>query len=295
MIAERQHEDEVLLRRYLLGQTSEEEQLMLEQRLLSDQEYFDQLLRSEEELTDEYARNEMVGHDRKRFEEYFLSSPERREGVAFAQALNRYLSKHKQQVPATPGLFSRWPVSMQVALMAAMVILVAALGLMLRMNMQLRKQAEQDRSQRAQVEQQAMILTRQTDQQREQLKQMEEELHRQGDSDLVSLVLSPGLSRDGNPTATLNLASGIHRVQFDLKIEDGSYRRYHAELQTVEGTIVWSQDNLQAHRTGQHQAVEMILPAALLTRSDYLIMLTGITPTGTSDKIGTYYFNVIKK
>jgi hypothetical protein len=295
MIARRQREEEVLLRRYLLGQTSEGEQLTLEQRLLSDQDCFDQLLRCEEELTDEYARNEMGSPDQKRFEEYFLSSPERHENLAFAQTLNRYLSTHKQRDEIRPGLFSRWPAFMEVTLTAAVVVLVAALGLMLRTNMQLREQVKQGQSQRAQAEQRTTALTQQIDQQREQLNRLEEDLHRQDGLDLISLALSPGLSRSDGTTATLNLASGIHRVRLDLKVEDGSYRSYHAELQTVEGAIAWSQDNLQARRSGQHQAVEITLPAALLTRSDYLVMLTGLMPTGVSDKVGTYHFSVIKK
>jgi hypothetical protein len=51
---------------------------------------------------------------------------------------------------------------------------------------------------------------------------------------------------------------------------------------------------LQARQTGQRQTVEITLPATLLTRSDYLVMLTGITPT-SADKVGTYHFSVIKR
>jgi hypothetical protein len=301
MIAGRQREEEVLLRRYLLGQTSEEEQLALEQRLLREQDYFDQLLRSEEELTDEYARGEMGSPDREKFEGYFLSSPERRESLAFAQALNRYLSTHEQQAPARPGLFPRWPVFIEISLMAAVVVLVAAVGLILRTNTQLREQVEENRSQRVQTEQRAATLTRQMEQQQEQLNRLEQELARleplirQDDSDLLSLVLTPGLSRASDQIPTLNLTPGIHRVRLDLKIEDGSYRSYRAELQTAEGQAVWSRANLSARRTGHRQVVEIILPAVLLTRSDYLVMLTGMAPTGASDKIGTYHFSVIRK
>jgi anti-sigma-K factor RskA len=301
MISGLQREDEILLRHYLLGQTSAEEQRTIEQRLLSDQDYFDQLLRYEEELTDEYARGDMESSDRKKFERHFLNSPERHESLAFAQALNRYLSARRQQNAIRPGLFSRWPLLIEATLMAAVVVLVAVLGLMLRTTMQLREQVEQNRSQRAQSEQQVAMLTRQIEQQREEIKRLEQELARlepligQGDSDLLSLVLTPGLSRAGDPTATLSLASGIHRVQFDLKIEDGSYRSYRAEVQTAEGEVVWSREVLQTRQTGHRQVIEIILPAALLTRSDYLVMLTGKTSTGASDKIGTYHFSIIRK
>ena len=301
MIPGLQHEDEILLRHYLLGQASAEEQRTIEQRLLSDQDYFDQLLRFEEELTDEYARGEMESPDREKFEGHFLNSPERRESLAFSQALTRYFLARRQQSAIRPGLFSRWPLLIEATLMAAVVVLVGVLGLMLRTTMQLREQVEQNRSQRVQAEQQVAMLTRQIEQQQEQLNQLEQELARleplirQSDSDLLSLVLTPGLSRAGDPTATLNLASGIHRVQLDLKIEDGSYRSYRAEIQTAEGEVVWSREGLKARRTGHQQVIQIALPTVLLTRSDYLVMLTGIASTGASDKIGTYHFSIIRK
>jgi len=301
MIAGLQREDKTLLRRYLLGQTSAEEQRPIEQRLLTDQDYFDQLLQVEEELTDEYARRALESPDREKFEGHFLNSPERRESLAFAQALNRYLLTHRQQNAIRPGLFPRWPVFIKVALIAAAVVLVTALGLMLRTTMQLREQAEQNRNQRAQAEQRAAMLTRQMEQQREQLNRLEQELARlkppirQGDSDLLSLVLTPGLSRASDLTATLNLTPGIHRVRLDLKIGDGSYRNYRAEIQTAEGEVVWSREGLKAGRTGHQQIVEIVLPAVLLTRSDYLVMLAGRTSAGASDKIATYHFSVLRK
>lgn len=300
MISERQSEGEILLRRYLLGETFAEEQQAVEQRLLNDQDYFDRLLRCEEELIDEYARGTMAGPDKQRFEGHFLNSPERRESLVFAQALNRYISEHAQWNPARAGLFPKWPVVMEAALMAAVVILVVALGLSVRTTVQLRERVEQDRVQLSQAGQREKVLTQQVEQQREQLNKLGQELARLQspifpvEPDMVVLVLTPGMSRAGDPTATANLGPRIHRLRLALRIEDGSYRSYQVELQTAEGQAVWSRDNLKARRTGRLKTVEIILPTTLLTRSDYLAILAGKTSAGI-EKIGTYNFSIVRK
>jgi hypothetical protein len=95
----------MLLRRYLLGQANEEEQRVVEHSLLAEQEYFDQLLRCEEELIDEYACGAMKGADKECFEKHFLATPERRESVAFAQAMLRYFASRKRSRAGAGEIF----------------------------------------------------------------------------------------------------------------------------------------------------------------------------------------------
>jgi hypothetical protein len=87
-----EREDE-RLRRYLLGEVTEEERCQIERRLLTDRQYFNALLKAEEEMTDRYARGEISDEERESFESHFLNSAERRESVEFAADLNRYLAK----------------------------------------------------------------------------------------------------------------------------------------------------------------------------------------------------------
>src|SRR5258705_949832 len=76
-------DDEILIRRYLLGDVAEDEQRRVEERLLADDLYFDCLCRSETDLIDEYARGALAPGDRLPFEQRFLSAPDRRERVQF--------------------------------------------------------------------------------------------------------------------------------------------------------------------------------------------------------------------
>lgn len=77
------------LRLYLLGQLREEDEERLELRLLTDPAFgvdFDMVV---DEITDEYVGNELRGEERKRVEQYFLTSAERQNKVRFARELFR--------------------------------------------------------------------------------------------------------------------------------------------------------------------------------------------------------------
>jgi hypothetical protein len=84
-------------------------------------------------------------------------------------------------------------------------------------------------------------------------------------------------------------------LRLELEIGQENYKSYHAEVQTVEGNVVTSQEDLKAHKTSHNRTVTVVLSAALISRSDYLVMLDGISANGTHEKIGTYYFKVVRK
>ena len=87
--------DEILIRRYLLGEVTDEEREQVERQLMTDRQYLDHILRIEESLTDEYVRGELGQDERELFETYFLSAPERRDKLEFAESLNRYIAESR--------------------------------------------------------------------------------------------------------------------------------------------------------------------------------------------------------
>lgn len=80
------------IKRYLLGELSDEEQLHLEERLLEDAEYYTQLQLAEEDLADDYACGRLTQSEVKRFESYFMAAPQRSGAVRFAEALHRHIA-----------------------------------------------------------------------------------------------------------------------------------------------------------------------------------------------------------
>ena len=75
------------VKKYLLGQLEEADQERLELRLLTDPAFNEEFDTIVDELTDEYVGNEIQGDERKRVEQYFLTSAERQKKVKFAEEL----------------------------------------------------------------------------------------------------------------------------------------------------------------------------------------------------------------
>lgn len=97
--------DELELRRYLLGELTQDERVRVEARLFLDDEYLSQLKAVEDELADEYAYDELTAREREKFESDFLAWPERRVNLRIAQALKRFAASEA----ATPNHASSLP------------------------------------------------------------------------------------------------------------------------------------------------------------------------------------------
>jgi CHAT domain-containing protein len=90
--------DRNTLRRYLLGELTQEEQLApVEERLLAEDNFFEECQLVKEDLIDEYVNQQLTPEDRRRFEQHFLTTDERREDVRHAQALARHAGKIRQE------------------------------------------------------------------------------------------------------------------------------------------------------------------------------------------------------
>src|SRR5882724_2245299 len=82
-------EDDALIE-YLLGELSDQERDRVEDKYFADSAFHERLLVLEEELTDSYVRGALSPEQRRHFEEWFLRTPERKQGLEFARALAGY-------------------------------------------------------------------------------------------------------------------------------------------------------------------------------------------------------------
>ena len=323
-------EEVILIRRYLLGEIAEQDRNPIEARLLTDPQYFNQLVRVEDELTDQYVRCELSQHERDMFESHFMNAPERREDVAFTLALHRYVSSEVIGKPVTGGarawtsflteLSPRWRVARNASLACvALFLTVAAPWLLLETARLQRRLAEvgAERAESRRLEQELMRqldeqrsrgedLARQLEISRSRLAQLDREIAAlskaagsvQTEAGVVSLALFPGLGRDSADAAqtkTVILSPGARRLRLELGTDHPGFTSYRAEALTAEGDLVWSRDALRERSTKIGKAVVITLPVALLTRKAYLITLSGAVAGDTYERIGSYYFDVIRK
>jgi hypothetical protein len=324
-------DNEKLLTRYLLGRLPEEQQLQVEGEFLSDDQRYDRLLALEDELFYDYAQNKLSPDEREQFEKRFLSSEQNRKRAMIASALADKMSESASVEKAEQGIADREPQrfwqslkSYFVAQRAAMKVSLAALatvslaliwlviGVVRLQNEFNRFQAQravqedrlqqQARQERARADELSLKLERETGQNamlRQELSKMQAQSGGQGERppSVISLVLAPSIVRDQAPgMKKLYLSQGARLLKLLLKLKgEVEYKTYQATLLTAEGVERWSQDMLQAQRTGTGRSIELWLPTKTLAPGDYELRLKGYASDGTLEETGDYYYLSVRK
>lgn len=320
-----------LLVRYLLGQVSEEDRASIEERFIRDQDYFNQLLIVEDELRCAYARGSLLPDDRRRFEERFLIFPDERNRVGLAKAMIGELSSMSLETAREPvaarraekkgwrALFDSFGLAapaLRFAAMAAVMLVVITCAWLTFEAVRLRKQISQltaDRDNRereiaqqsAEERERTAKLTGELEDERSSRALLEQELAQQREQALrkeqlqptiVSLLLSPGLIRGGGETKKLEVQQGTADARLLLNLEEkGGYRSYQAIILDSEARQVWSRSGLRATQARGARFVVLRIPTRLLAEDDYQINVRGITESGEAERVGDYYFRVLKE
>jgi hypothetical protein len=302
---EQKRVEERLLRNYLLGLAPAEERKRVEERLLTDSDYCNELERAEECLTHEYVRGEIKGIEKEQFDSHFLKSAEHRKSLEFAGLLDRYFSE--QDVARR-----KWHRAMEMALASAAIVLMAASAILFRQVSYLHAEAARLEQQRAAADQRAQSLAGQLAEQGHLISTLSQELAEQkkllvtaswdhvarswGAPDIALFSLSPGLDRTGAEVRRVTIPAHAQILLLELKLEGIRYRHYRAQVETVEGEVIRTADDLTARPVADNsrKAIVLLLPVTLITRSEYLIKLAGITQSGASESVGTYYLNIMQ-
>ena len=123
--------NEVVARRFLLGQLSSDEQGSIEELAFDDPQSFEVLQAAEDDLIDEFVYDDLSAEERERFQEYYLAQPGRREDVRIASALRAYFDR-AQPVPTLWDELRRWfhvgatpliPIAAKMAAIIAVVVI----------------------------------------------------------------------------------------------------------------------------------------------------------------------------
>jgi len=290
----RHDEEAEILKRYLLGRLDPETEELDNRLMLGDPSVENDLGAAEDELIDAYLRGELSAEDTERFQEHFLRSAARREKLAFAESLHRYIEGELEAEPEVrPSRESRfrealleakrwlsglweWSPSPAWSYALAGLLLVALIGGVWALTGKLRLEGRLDE------------LTA-------ELARLEEEAAGTLSSEIATVWLSPGLLRDLGAVERLILPPGprLARVQLDIGVDD--YASYRAALHDATGDEIWTQSKLTAAVVGDKVAITVTLPSELLPRGDYSIRVNGVSSTGELELVGRYYFRVLKE
>jgi methionine-rich copper-binding protein CopC len=247
------HEDQGTLRRYLLGQLTDNEQQEIELRLMAEEELFEQLQIAEDEIIDEYIAARLTAAESDRFEQHFLATPERQKKLRFARSLNQYVTTMASQQRAlgssSSHLWDRKAWTLRLAAAAALAVLVGG----------------------------ALWLNRQ---------------RTAAPQTLVTLTLNiSGNTRGESAPADrvkLPLQADALKISLKIPVQPIWAGRYRVELVNDNGETspleMASQDA---------QSVSVVIPAEQLERGQYALKLFAINTDGMEQRInGSYIFIV---
>lgn len=316
---------ERLIARYLLGELPEEQQVEIEDRAFQDKDYLASITAVENDLIDEYVRHELSAAERRRFEERFLASAERRKRVEFARALASVASE--TVVVEKPAAIS-WRDSLkafisglnpagQFALAAIMLLLIVGGAWLLTETLRLRRQftglqaeSQSRQSERKALEQQIEAerkrneeLTARLNQEKQQREQTDESLRQLTETGntatpaprpvIATLTLLPGVSRGGGKKPSLAMPENARLVRLQIGVDpEDQYKSFTAELRTVAGRQIWTREHLLARTRNGARSIGLTVPATALKPGDYELKLSGQTEGGGTEDVGFYYFNV---
>src|SRR6266849_2951047 len=263
-----------VLERYLLGEVSEDERSEIEQGYFADDAFFDQLLDVQNDLVDSYVRGTLPPADRKRFEERFLSSSSGIGRVEFARALQQKIASRSR----------RKTVSFRQLAIAASVAIVVIAAAWVTFSLRRRPELPITESRSKAAPQQRAIPAPTPVQAQTQAAP--------APAARVTVLLTPGGTRESEAATPLVLRPAPQFVRVELVLEDDRYASYAAELQDVEGRVLWKEQSLRVRTAPSGRTVAVSVPAKLLPPGDYVVVLKGIQG-GEASEINNYTFTVV--
>ncbi|HXM50585.1 MAG TPA: hypothetical protein VN956_22275 [Pyrinomonadaceae bacterium] len=305
--------DEVIGKKYLLGELPLEDQHRVEELAFLEPQSFEFLQELENELIDDYISNDLTPREQKRFETYFLSKPGRREDLEIATAFQSYINRHvpaaalspEEQVHvaqkgSSPQLFSpipRLPVPVWVALT---VLILAAAALMTVRLLKTRNasnpiQANRQTQKTEQPAEQNIEAVTNTPTPASIQTTRDHRLPVQRSAPAVlSFLLIPGApARGGGNSTKVPLPASGTLLRFELPLIDQTeYASYQVTLQRVEDANevrMWK--GLRSQTGSSGKSIRLSVNSQVLkVRLQYRLVLVGIAPDASPHTVGYYHF-----
>lgn len=293
------------LRRYLLGELSEREQQEMERECSINDALGEALDAAENDLMDDYVCEELSAEQRAQFESHFLDSPERETRVEIARMLMS--SKIRDQVPTGPLVeekpqAGKWKALFSLAAGFAAAAATVAIVFFLVQNQQLRNELALTKS--AQLELQKRLDKLQQEEARLS-SPAQTQLEHPPEAPIVSLMLSPGLLRNGgnHQTSVLSLPKGASTAVLMLRLDptnpgisvETKHSYYDVVLETVEGSKLQTLRALSSQPAPDGgKIVSAHFPSQQLRDGDYIVTLLLRSPGGERKEVASYSFSVIR-
>ncbi|HKY44091.1 MAG TPA: hypothetical protein VJM50_13480 [Pyrinomonadaceae bacterium] len=270
---------DAVLREFLLGKTADEELERIENLFLTDSQARERVLALEQELVEDYLENNLTQEDKARFLLRYAQTDEQRRQIRITRTIKDWALREAmspQPAPTASSVWSRFWSRLRakplIVVPIAVMIVIATVLAVVWINSQ-RKQ----RKHRA-IQQELTQLNSPTN-------------LREVPPQMTSLDLRPVTLRSDAPQTELKTRANIHIVELRLPwIKPERYRIYQAELRAVGGDDSYTIPGIQAENDGTF--IRIRVPARILNRGHYRIILRGISSDGSPGLAEEYSFAV---
>lgn len=316
-------DNDAVAMRYLLGKLSDSEAARLEERYFAEDSVFQEIETAEDELVDAYVRGSLSPEDRQRFEAKVLDSERLAERVEFARLLAKLPSS--QMVGLEPARVSWWKklfdfswphdAAIRGALVSSVFLLLVGLPAFIWMRVRDERRLETERAaieyQKQQVAQQLAAQQSKTKELATELqnsKAEEERLQRQlqtAQDELArtnaqpaapaSILLFAISARGPGEAATLTVPSNASTIKLQLALDSEDYSTYQATIKAPGDPNVLTRPGLKPSRSGRARIIVWQFAARLLSSGDYVVSLSGLTPSGTYERVADYPVRISRK
>lgn len=292
--------DEVLARRFLLGQLSLEEQGRIEELAFTDPQSFAFLQAAEDDLIDEFVYDDLSAEEKERFEQHFLAQPGRRADLRLARALRHSLDREPVSVSIWERL-RQWFHLGTMPLMPAMVTGALVIAALIGLFILIRVLFWQRSGPPVQVQQQqppALPSPTSTTPapaspspaQRDNDNKAPQTPHRQT-APAYAMLAPGGLTRSGGGNTPVSMSAAAAGFGLPL-VSDDSYRSYEVALES-DGKILKTWANLKSTRSRSVRVIAVNVPLELLHISQqYRFVVKGVAANGDKVNVEDYYFHL---
>ena len=282
--------------RYLLGDMTEDERAALERRCFADPAVFEEVARVEAALVDDAARGRLDPGTRRRFEEFYLASPERRDRAAFALALVSkidapHAAREAGARPNQQGRAARRGRGVLETLSAALGGPRPALGLALAMlvvasglawfALKSRRPGPAD-----------SVATAPPEAPGPGAPAPGPGTSAPGAVVTLALLVGPGVRSGGAEPAILVLPPATAEVRLELRLSENDYPAYRVLIRNVGGADLLRTGDLAPATDPAAPAFVLTLQANRLDAGDYLLTLQGAAGDGAYEDLSQLILRV---
>jgi len=248
------------IRRYLLGDLDAAGAAALEDRYVADPALLDTVRAAEDALIAAFLEDRLGPADRDRFQAHYLASPVHRDRVAIARALRQRAAGPPQTSAGGAGFYGWMAMAAAVVLASLWIVSRGGSPPPQQVVVPQAPPSQPQAPESAPASAPAPPLVPEPTPAPSPVRAV------------LALTLSPITTRGGDQTTHVRPASPVDLV---LRLEGtpaSSDRVYDAELQTVDGRVVW-RGRSRAAATGSGLLTTVRVPADTLPADDYVVVI----------------------